>query len=242
MTVMKKTKFIFLALMLVAATIFFVFVWVGNGKGDQTASSNSGGAERVVQCLYEKGEPFLGTIKNTVYDAKRGCHAMTYWVPKSFDHNLVPSYGKTRQSLSVTLPQESDISKQLYEIHGVKGDVRAQVWPLDFDKQLTEKREFSKARGYLDLSEKDERFLVRSTGDESKTYYSIQSEHPFFLNCTMRNKGSDNPPEFLFCKVWTSTCNGMVLIYTTFGEPFQNLKKVDAIHQDLVRPLFDVCE
>ncbi|TGN38027.1 hypothetical protein [Marinobacter confluentis] len=242
MTVIKKNKLIFLALMLVAATIFFVFVWVGNGKGDQAASSNSGGAERVVQCLYAEGEPFFGKINNTVFDEERGCHAIIYRILESIDYSLVPSYGKTKESLDITLPEGGAVSKKLYQLHDVRGDVHMQIRPSDFDAQLNSKTKRRKETGYLEPFAEDERFLIWEIGEDSRIYHSTRDNYPFLISCSMKSLQSDDSHEHSVCAVATSTCNGLTLKYTIFGNPFKNLETIDAIHQGLVRPLFEHCD
>lgn len=229
-------------ILLVVAMAIFALLWLDGRPRETISNSISGEPEKVVQCLHSDDDSFLGEIKNTVYEEDRECHSMAYHIPKDIDYVLVPSYGITRQSLQITFPRQSKISDRLYRIHGVRSTVYIQIRPSDFDAQHASKIESSREGGYLEPSTVDEHFLVWKIGNDSRTYYSIQDDHPFLISCTMRNRRSDGPSEYLLCEVWTRTCNGLAMTYTTFGHPFENLESVNTIHQELVRPLFDRCD
>lgn len=225
-----------LVVVLAGITIAAAFSWI-----NRTAIIDYATTANVVQCLYEEGGSFSGQIENTVFDEKRGCYAMTYQIPRSLDYIIIPSYGHTRESLRIELPYTGDVSDQLYQISGVRGNVLLQVRPWNFKSQLDSRIRSSNRNGLLQVYDEDERFLANINGD-TRRYLSISDDYPFFISCTMRRGESGDYTEHFICQIRTKTCNGLMLLYTTIGNPFNRLDEVDAIHQRQVRPLFDHCD
>ncbi|MEX0603954.1 MAG: hypothetical protein WD623_10405 [Marinobacter sp.] len=215
---------------------------VKNEHDNVEASGGSKKAQRVVQCLYEDGFPFLGEIENTFYDEKRSCYAMMYQISGSIGYPLVPSYGRARESLYINLPEGSEISNKLNQLYGVRSEVKVQISPSDFDAQLRVKTELAAEHGQVESFVDDERFLVRKIGDDSRRYYSKQEGNPLQISCSMEDPNSNDFPEHSICYVWTKTCNKLTLKYTIFGNPFDKLDAIDRIHQRVVQPLFERCD